>query len=181
MANLILDSTKEKMEKAISHFSESLGTIRTGRANTTLVDHVEVDYYGSPTPVNQIASISVVEGKTLVIKPFDSSSLKNIEKACNAADLGIAPQNDGTVIRLTVPSLTEETRRNYVKQAKDMAEEARIALRNIRQDSNNWIKKQEFSENEEENYLEIVQKLIDKYNVIVEEKYKDKEKELTTV
>lgn len=182
MANLILDSTKEKMEKAISHFSESLGTIRTGRANTTLVDHVEVDYYGSPTPVNQIASISVVEGKTLVIKPFDSSSLKNIEKACNAADLGIAPQNDGTVIRLTVPSLTEETRKEMCKKVGKFAEEAKINIRNLRRDANELAKKDDtLTEDLEKDCLDKIQKCTDESIKKIDEIAVSKEKEVMTI
>ena len=116
MTHIILELQKERMEKVIEHFEENLKTIRTGMANTNILDHVEVDYYGSPTPIKQIAGITVQEGRTLVIKPYDSSSLKDIEKACNMADLGMAPQNDGTVIRLTVPTLTGETRKEMCKK-----------------------------------------------------------------
>ena len=140
-----------------------------------------VEYYGAPTPINAIATVSVPEARQLMIKPFDKNSLKDIEKAIYSADLGMAPTNNGEVIILTVPELTEETRKNYVKQVKDMAEEARIALRNIRQDANNNIKKQEFTEDEEKCYLDSVQKLIDKYNQVVEDKFKEKEKELLSI
>ena len=116
MAYQIVDTSKEKMEKVLVHLKEELNTIRTGAANASMLDRVMVDYYGSPTPLNQIAGISVQEGRILVIKPYDPSSLKNIEKACNEADLGIAPQNDGTVIRLTVPQLTGDTRKEMTKK-----------------------------------------------------------------
>ena len=133
------------------------------------------------TPIQGVANISIPEARQLVIKPFDKSALKNIEKALFEANLGMAPTNNGEVLILTIPELTEESRKTFVKQVKDMAEEARIALRNVRQDANNAIKKQEYSENEEKIYLESVQKLIDKYNDIVEEKFKEKEKELMTI
>lgn len=175
------NEVKIKMDKAIESLEARFTTVRAGRANPNILHGIMVSYYGVPTPIQSLATISVPEARQLFIKPFDKSALRDMEKALFEADLGMAPTNNGEMLILNIPALTEETRRNYVKQAKDMAEEARIALRNIRQDSNNWIKKQEFSENEEDNYLEMVQKLIDKYNVIVEEKYKDKEKELTTV
>ena len=111
MAYPIIETSTKKMDKVIDHLKDELSTIRTGMASPAMLNHVEVDYYGTPTPVNQIAGISVQEGRIIVIKPYDRSSLKDIERACNEADLGIAPQNDGTVIRLTVPQLTGETRK----------------------------------------------------------------------
>lgn len=182
MANTILDATREKMEKVTAHFSESLNTVRTGRANTTMLDHVEVDYYGSPTPVNQIASISVVEGRTLVIKPYDSSSLKNIEKACNEADLGIAPQNDGTVVRLTVPTLTEETRKEMCKKVSKYAEEAKVQIRNLRRDGNDAAKKDEtLTEDMEKDCLDKIQKLTDEFIKKIDDIAANKEKEVMTI
>lgn len=182
MAYTILDVTKEKMDKVTAHFSESLATVRTGRANTTMLDHVEVDYYGSPTPVNQIASISVVEGRTLVIKPYDSSSLKNIEKACNEADLGIAPQNDGTVIRLTVPSLTEETRKEMCKKVSKYAEEAKVQIRNLRRDGNDAAKKDDtLTEDMEKDCLDKIQKLTDEFIKKIDDIAANKEKEVMTI
>ncbi|MEG0076723.1 ribosome recycling factor [Anaerorhabdus sp.] len=182
MAYLVLDTAKEKMDKVINHFSESLTSIRTGRANTTMLDHVEVDYYGSPTPVNQIASISVVEGRTLVIKPYDASSLKNIEKACNEANLGIAPQNDGTVIRLTVPALTEETRKEMCKKVSKFAEEAKVQVRNLRRDANEAAKKDDtLTEDLEKDCLDKVQKATDEAIKKIDEIAASKEKEVMTI
>lgn len=172
---------KSKMEKAIESLESRFTTVRAGRANPNILSGILVEYYGTPTQINMIATVSVPEARQLMIKPFDKSSLKEIEKAIYAANLGMAPTNNGEVIILTVPELTEETRKSYVKQVKDMAEEARIALRNIRQDANNLIKKQEYAEDEEKRYLESVQKLIDKYNLTVEEKFKEKEKELLSI
>lgn len=175
------NEVKVKMEKAIENLESRFTTVRAGRANPNILSGIMVEYYGTPTPINAIATVSVPEARQLMIKPFDKNSLKDIEKAIYAADLGMAPTNNGEVIILTVPELTEETRKNYVKQVKDMAEEARIALRNIRQDANNNIKKQEFAEDEEKRYLDIVQKLIDNYNQVVEDKFKEKEKELLSI
>ena len=120
MAYAIVDSSAVKMDKVIEHLQSELNTVRTGAANVKMLDRVEVDYYGSPTPLNQIAALSVSEGRTLVIKPYDPSSLKAIEHACNEADLGIAPSNDGTVIRLTVPQLTGDTRKEMTKKVDKM-------------------------------------------------------------
>ncbi len=182
MMNLILDETKEKMEKALNSFKSSLDTIRTGRANANLLNSVEVDYYGSMMPVNQIASISVQEGRTLVIKPFDSSSLKDIEKAINKSNLGLPPQNDGTVIRLSVPSLTEESRRNLCKEVSKLAENAKVALRNIRRDSNDQAKKEDsLTEDQEKQCLEKIQKLTDEYVKKVDQIAAEKEKDIMTV
>ena len=175
------NDVKLKMDKVIESLESRLTTVRAGRANPNILNGIMVEYYGVPTPIQGIANISIPEARQLVIKPFDKSALKNIEKALFEANLGMAPTNNGEVLILTIPELTEESRKTFVKQVKDMAEEARIALRNVRQDANNAIKKQEYSENEEKIYLESVQKLIDKYNDIVEEKFKEKEKELMTI
>lgn len=175
------NAVKAKMEKCIENLDSRFTTVRAGRANPNILNGVMVEYYGVPTPIQSVANVSVPEARQLMIKPFDKSLLKEIEKALFAAELGMAPTNNGECIYLTVPELTEETRRNYVKQIKDMAEEARIALRNIRQDANNQIKKDEYSEDEEAMYLEIVQDLINEYNKKVDEKAKEKEQELMTV
>jgi len=172
---------KTKMEKVIENLESRFTTVRAGRANPNILNGIMVEYYGTPTPIQAVATISVPEARQLMIKPFDKSSLKDLERAIYAAELGMAPTNNGEVLILTIPELTEETRKNYVKQVSTMAEEARIALRNVRQDANNSIKKQEFSEDEEKMYLESVQKLIDKYNQVVEEKFKEKEKELLSI
>ena len=164
MAYPIIDSSTEKMNKVIDHFNAELNTIRTGMANVKMLDRVEVDYYGSLTPVNQIAGISVQEGRTLVIKPYDPSSLKDIEKACNQADLGIAPQNDGSVIRLTVPELTGDTRKELAKKVSKIAEECKIQIRNIRRDANDSIKKDKtMDEDTQKDAKEEVQKLTDSF------------------
>ena len=172
---------KIKMDKVISNMESRFTTVRAGRANPNILNGVMVEYYGAPTPLNAVSTISVPEARQLMIKPFDRSLLKEIEKAIFAAEIGITPTNNGEVIYLTVPELTEETRRNYVKQVKEMTEEAKIALRNIRQDANNAIKKEEYSEDEEKLYLDEVQDLINEYNNKVDEKFKEKEKELMSI
>ena len=141
MAYPIIETSTKKMDKVIDHLKDELSTIRTGMASPAMLNHVEVDYYGTPTPVNQIAGISVQEGRIIVIKPYDRSSLKDIERACNEADLGIAPQNDGTVIRLTVPQLTGETRKEMAKKVGKIAEDCKVQIRNIRRDANQVVKK----------------------------------------
>jgi ribosome recycling factor len=179
---MLLLECEEHMDKAIEALKRELSTVRTGRANATLLDTISIEYYGVQTPLKQVSSISIPEANQLYIKPFDKSSLKNMEKAIYEANLGIAPTNNGEVIMLTVPELTGDTRREYVKQAMKMAEEAKIALRNVRQDENNKIKKDEtLREDERDMCLDIVQEMIDKFNKIVDEKFKEKEKELTTV
>ena len=172
---------KIKMDKVISNMESRFTTVRAGRANPNILNGVMVEYYGAPTPLNAVSTISVPEARQLMIKPFDKSLLKEIEKAIYAAELGLTPNNNGEVVFLTIPELTEETRKSYVKQVKEMAEEAKIALRNVRQDANNAIKKSEVSEDEEKRNMEQVQKLIDKYNQIVDEKYKEKESELLSI
>lgn len=173
---------KNKMNKVIETLESRYTTIRAGRANPNILNGIMVEYYGTPTPIQSLATISVPEARVLSIKPFDKSSLKNMEKAIYEANLGIAPTNNGEVIMLTIPELTGETRREYVKQAMKMAEEAKIALRNVRQDENNKIKKDEsLREDERDMCLDIVQEMIDKFNKIVDDKFKEKEKELTSI
>jgi ribosome recycling factor len=172
---------KSKMNKVIENLDSRFTTVRAGRANPNILNGIMVEYYGTMTPIQNLANISVPEARQLNIKPFDKSCLKNIEKALYSANLGIAPTNNGEIIILTIPELTEESRKNYVKQASQMAEEARIALRTIRQDENNKIKKSEYSENDEKIYLNSVQKLIDNYNKIIDDKYKEKESELLKI
>ena len=164
MAYAIVDTSKTRMDKAVEHFQSELTSVRTGMANANMLNKVNVDYYGSPTPLNQIAGISVVEGRTLVIKPYDPSSLKDIEKACHAADLGIAPQNDGQVIRMTVPQLTGETRKEMTKKVSKLAEEAKVQVRNIRRDAMTAVKKDETMDEEVQKAAQNeVKKLTDKY------------------
>ncbi len=175
------NEVKNKMNKVIENLESRFITIRAGRANPNILNGIMVEYYGTPTPIQSLATISIPEARVLSIKPFDKSSLKNMEKAIHEANLGIAPTNNGEVIMLTIPELTGETRKDYVRQASSMAEEAKIALRNVRQDENNKIKKSEMTDDEKEMCLEIVQDLINKYNKIVEEKFKEKETELTSI
>lgn len=177
----VLMETEMSMEGSIETLEKRFTNIRAGRANPAILDHVVVSYYGSDTPLKQLANISIPEARQLCIKPFDKSCLTAIEKGIYAANVGLTPNNNGETIILNIPVLTEDTRRDYVKQAKQMAEEAKIALRNIRQDANNDIKKQELPEDQEKNELENIQDLINKYNKIVDEKLKEKEKELMTV
>ena len=158
----VLLETEEKMEKAVANLNERLKSIRAGRANPAILDGVKVKYYGAPTPLNQLATISVPEARRLQIKPFDKSCLSEIEKAIYEADLGLTPNNNGELIFIAIPELTEDIRKEYVKQAKTMGEEAKIALRNIRQDANNSLKKAEINEDEEKRMTEEVQELISK-------------------
>ena len=177
----VLLETEEKMEKAVANLNERLKSIRAGRANPAILDGVKVNYYGAPTPLNQLATVSVPEARRLQIKPFDKSCLSEIEKAIYEADLGLTPNNNGELIFIAIPELTEDRRKEYVKQAKTMGEEAKIALRNIRQDANNSLKKAEINEDEEKKMTEEVQELISKYNKKVEDRIKEKEEELMTI
>ena len=177
----ILLETEERMQKAIESLESRFTTIRAGRANPNILDGVKVNYYGAPTPLNQLATVSVPEARKLQIKAFDKSCLSDIEKAIYEADLGLTPNNNGELIFITIPELTEDRRRELVKQAKTMCEDAKIALRNIRQDSNNEIKRLELNDDEEKYATNEVQELINKYNKIVDEKTKEKEEELMTI
>ena len=177
----ILTETELKMTSAIENMEKRLTNIRAGRANPAILDGVLVSYYGVDTPLKQLANISIPEARQLMIKPFDKSCLSAIEKAIYEANIGLTPNNNGEVIILNIPALTEDTRREYVKQAKGVAEDARIALRNIRQDANNDIKKLEIPEDDIKSSLDEVQELINKYNKIVDEKLKVKENELMSV
>ncbi len=177
-----LNKTKTKMEKAIVVFEESLKAIRTGRASPSILEPVMVDYYGMATPLNQIAGISVVEGRQLVIKPFDPNSLKGIEKAIFEANINITPINDGIVIRLNVPTLTEETRKELVKVVHKEAEEAKVNIRNIRREQNEAVKKDNsLTEDLEKDCLEKIQKLTDEFVKKIEEIAQSKAKEIMTV
>ena len=182
MAYPIIDTIKGRMDKAIEYLQSELATVRTGMANPTMLNKVMVNYYGSPTPLNQIAGISVVEGRTLVIKPYDPSSLKDIERACHAADLGIAPQSDGQVIRMTIPALTGETRKEMTKKVGKMAEEAKVQIRNIRRDANTSIKKDEtMDEDVQKDAEKVVQKLTDGYIKQIDELAARKSEEVLKV
>ena len=177
----ILMNTEMEMETAIESMEKRFTNIRAGRANPAILDGVMVSYYGVDTPLKQLANISIPEARQLCIKPFDKGSLSNIEKGIYEANIGLTPNNNGEVIILNIPALTEDTRKEYVKQAKSYAEDCRINLRNIRQDANNDIKKLEISEDDIKSGQDDVQELINKYNKIVDEKLKVKETELMTI
>ncbi len=176
------DEIELKMMHCLETMDNRLTSIRAGRANPSMLKGINVDYYGNPTPLESLANVNVPEARTLIIKPFDKSCLKDIVRAINEADLGINPTDNGESVIMSIPPLTEERRKEYVKQAKQIAEEAKIALRNIRQDENNKIKKdEELREDERDMCLEIVQEMIDKFNKIVDDKFKEKETELTSI
>ncbi len=180
--NDVLNETESKMKKAIEVMEKRFTNVRAGRANPAILDGVTVSYYGTVTPLKSLATISIPEARQLMIKPFDRSSLSDIEKGIYEANIGLTPNNNGECIILNIPALTEETRKEYVKQVKQIAEEGKINLRNIRQDSNNDIKKNEdLTEDEKDNLMDEVQNLINKYNKVIDEKEKEKEKELLTV
>ena len=177
----ILMNAEMEMQSAIESMEKRFTNIRAGRANPAMLDSVMVSYYGVDTPLKQLATISIPEARQLCIKPFDKSCISSIEKGIYEANIGITPNNNGEVIILNIPALTEDTRKEYVKQAKGYAEDCKINLRNIRQDANNSIKKLEVSEDDIKVGLDDVQELINKYNKIVDEKEKEKEKELMTI
>lgn len=173
--------TEDKMKQTIENLESRLLSIRAGRANPSMLNGIMVECYGALTPIQSIANITVPEAKELFIKPYDKSTLKSIERSLNEANLGITPTNNGEMIILKVPDLTEDRRRDYVKQAKSIGEEAKVALRNIRQDAKDEIKAAEYPEDEEKLYLEDLQELIGKYNKIVDDKIKEKETELMQI
>ncbi len=181
----IKNSGKEKMEKCVAQLKKELATVRTGRANPLILDKVMVDYYGAPTPLRQMAQVSVSEGTTLVITPFDKTIVKEIEKAITKAELGITPNSDGIVVRLAFPPLTEDRRKQLSKDVKAMGENAKVAIRNVRRDMTDDVKKLEKAENMPEDAVKDaqaeVQKLTDKYIAIVDEIVVEKEKEVLTV
>ena len=177
----ILLNTEEKMENTITSLENKFTNVRAGRANPNMLDGITVEYYGTATPLKQLANISVPEARQLMIKPFDKSILGGIEKAIFEANLGVTPNNNGECVFLVIPPLTEDRRRELVKQVKALAEEGRIALRNIRQDANTQIKNLKLPEDEEKQGNEEVQELINKYNKIIDEKLKIKENDLMTI
>lgn len=181
MNSEIINLTEEKMNKTLENLDHRFATVRAGRANPSSLDGITADYYGSPTPLKQLATISVPEARQLLIKPFDRSCLGAIEKAIFESNLGYTPNNDGETIRIIIPVLTEERRKELTKQVHAMAEEAKVSVRNIRRDSNEDIEKQEISEDEQKGLQNQVQDLVNKYNKLIDEKTKEKENELMTV
>lgn len=182
---MTIKEIEEKMQKSIDALSNELTTIRAGRANPNILNGVTVDYYGSQTPINQAANISVPEARMLQIQPWDASLLKEIEKAIQIADLGLVPTNDGKVIRILFPELTEDRRKELAKEVKKKGENAKVAVRNIRRDANEVFKKlnkaSELSDDELANNEEDVQKVTDKYTNLIDKILDDKTKEIMTV
>jgi ribosome recycling factor len=180
-----LAETESRMQKTVEFFRKDLSTLRAGRATPALVEKIMVDYYGTPTPINQLATISVPEARLLVIQPWDKTSVGAVEKAISKSDLGIHPQSDGNIIRLAIPQLTEERRSELVRHIRKKAEEERVALRNIRRESNDFLKEAakegEVSEDERDRGLEEVQKLTDRHIAEIDKVLSAKEKELMEV
>ena len=181
MEDEILLEVEEKCENAVLNLQERFKTVRTGRANPSSLDKVMVNYYGAPTPLRQLANITVPEARQLLIKPFDKSCLSNIEKGIYEADLGYTPNNDGESIRIVIPDLTEERRRELVKQVKAMMEDAKVSIRNARRDGIDLVKKNEFPEDVEKKLEEDIQKIVNKYNKKAEDELEIKEKDLMSV
>lgn len=180
----IKKEAESKMEKTLDHFRNELAGIRAGKATPNLLDGIKVNYYGVDTPLNQLASVTVQDTRTLAIHPYDKSAIPNIEKAIMEANLGITPQNDGNVIRLVIPPLTEDTRKNLVKRIRDLAEQARIAVRNIRRDSREDLKKlknEGVAEDLIKDAEEDIQKLTDRYIKKIDELLGAKEEEIMKV
>ena len=177
----ILNNTESKMMLTIESLENKFLNVRAGRANPSMLDGVLVEYYGVPTPIKSLANISVPEARQLSIKQFDRSALGAIEKAIFEANLGVTPNNNGEVVFIVIPALTEDRRKELVKQVKALAEEAKIALRNIRQDANKSLEGLELPEDDEKNAEVKVQDLIQEYNKIIDEKLKEKEKDLMTI
>jgi ribosome recycling factor len=185
MPKQVIVNAKERMTKGIQSYIRELASIRAGRASASLLDRITVDYYGAPTPVNQLAGISTPEARLLVIQPYDKSILGAIEKAILKSDLGLNPTNDGMIIRMAIPQLTEERRKELVKVVKKESEEAKVAIRNIRRDANDDLKRLEkngeITEDEHRNFSNDIQKLTDENIIKIEQITKDKEKEILEV
>ena len=182
MINELFIDVKDRMNKAVEHYRHEIASIRTGRASTSIMDGIKVDYYGNQTPLSNIAHITVPEGQLIVIQPFDPSSLEFIEKAIISSDVGLTPNNDGNVIRLNIPSLTEERRKELVKVVHKIIEEGRVAIRNIRRDANDHLKKSEkehdLSEDNLRRATENIQGMTDDYIKNLNEIQNAKEKEI---
>ncbi len=185
MPNAVMNQAKERMDNAIGAFSRELASIRAGRANASLLDRITVEYYGAPTPLNQMAGISVPEARLLSIQPYDKTTLGDIEKAIMKSDIGITPSNDGTIIRLAIPALTEERRKEIVKTVKKEAEESKVVIRNVRRDANEEFKKleknAEITEDELHRNGDEIQKLTDSYIKKIDNLAKEKENEIMEI
>jgi len=184
MDNLIKD-VSDKMDKSLSALKNAFNKIRTGRANPALLDDIKVDYYGNPTPINQTSNISVEEGRSIVISPWDKNLIPEIEKAILSSDLGLNPSTSSDLIRVTMPALTEETRQDYIKQARAEAENSRVSIRNIRRDANNTAKEEqqasEISEDELRRIEDLIQKETDEHISIIDTELKNKEADLLEI
>lgn len=185
MLNTILNETEEKMLKSVESTKEKFSHVRAGRANVSMLDGITVEAYGTPTPLNQVGTVSAPEARLLVVDPWDKSLIPTIEKTILQANLGFNPSNDGRIIRLVVPELTEDRRKEYVKMVKNEAEEGKIAIRNVRKDANNKLRKlekdSEITEDDLKTGEDKVQKLTDKFVAVIDDALNKKEKELLTV
>lgn len=185
MLEAIKENANTHMQKALDALEHNFASVRTGRANAMVLDRIKVDYYGTPTPVNQMAAVKTPDAHLLVIEPWDKGTLRAIEQAILSSDLGVTPSNDGNCIRLPFPQLTEERRKELAKQCKSYAEEARVSVRNVRRDANSdiakTIKAESLPEDEQKRAEGAIQKLTDKYIAAIDEAYKKKETELLTV
>jgi len=185
MINKVLKEAEEKMKKSVEVVRQEFAKIRTGKATTALLDGIKAEYYGSVLPLNQLANVSVLDVHTLVVQPWDKSALQSIEKAIQSSELGLNPINDGNVLRIPIPPLTEERRKDLVKLCKKFAEDGRVAVRNVRRDSIEHLRKLEkeehFSEDERKRAENEVQKLTDKYIKLIDELLEHKEKEIMEV
>lgn len=181
---LILEDTEEKMQRTLKHLDNDLSKIRAGRANVHMLDGIMVNYYGTPTPLNQISNINTPDPRTLAIQPWEKNMIDPIEKAILAANLGLTPMNNGEVIRINIPMLTEERRRDLVKKVKTEGENARVGIRNIRRDGNDQLKKlikDGLAEDEEKDAEKLVQDMTDKYIALIDDKLAAKEKDIMTI
>jgi ribosome recycling factor len=178
-------TTEQKMDKSVQAFKADLGKVRTGRAHTGLLDHVKVDYYGTPTPINQVAKVILIDARTIGVTPFEKKLITTVEKAIREADLGLNPSTSGDTIRLPMPALTEERRKELIKVVKHEAENARVAVRNLRRDAisqlKDALKKHEVSENDERRALDEMQKLTDRHIADIDRLLAEKEKELLAI
>ena len=182
MINELFNDVKDRMNRAIDHYRHEIAHIRTGRASASILDGVKVDYYGTPTPINNIAHVTVPEGQLIVIQPFDPNTLEIIEKSIIASDVGLTPNNDGNVIRLNIPSLTEERRKELIKMVHKIIEDGRVSIRNIRRDANEHLKKHEkdheISEDNFRRAMENVQEVTDEHIKILNQLQNSKETEI---
>ncbi|MEZ4491236.1 MAG: ribosome recycling factor [Cyanobacteriota/Melainabacteria group bacterium] len=180
----VLSSGEERMQKALDNLQKEFQTVRTGRANPAILDRVEVDYYGTPTPLKSLANISSPDGRSLLVQPYDKGAVKDIEQGIHKAQLGLTPTNDGSVVRINIPALTEDRRKELCKQVKKIGEEAKVAVRNIRRDCDQELKKfkdQGVSEDELKRRNDDLQKMTDKYVKEIDTSVTDKDKEIMEI